>query len=79
MVDKLKEREKKGAPKGKTSRKVGSSKKNKKDTEEYSETDVNLSIDSRERDNLEPTLNNPVLAMDIEAYSERLREINVAR
>ena len=67
LADKLKEREKKGAPKGKTSRKVGNSKKNKKDTEGYSETDINLSIDSKESDNLEPTLNDPVLAMDIEA------------
>ena len=79
LADKLEEREKNGAPKGKTSWKVGSSKKNKKDTEGYSKTDVNLSINSQESDNLEATLNNQVLAMDIEAYNEWLREINVAR
>ena len=60
MADKLKEREKIGTPKGKTSRKVGKTKKNKKDTEGYSETDVNLFIDSKDSDNLEPTLSNPV-------------------
>ena len=79
LAEKLEEREKKGAPKGKISPKVGSSKKNKKDTEGYSKTDVNLSINSKKSDNLELTINNPVLAMDIEAYNERLREINVAR
>ena len=57
---------------------MGSSKKNKKDTEGYSEADINLSINSQESDNLELTLNDLVLVMDIEAYNKRLREIDVA-
>ena len=44
LAEKLEEREKKGAPKGKISPKMGSSKNNKKDTEGYFKTDVNLSI-----------------------------------
>ena len=52
LAQKLEEREKNGAPKGKNSRwKVGSSKKNDKDIEEYSETDANLSINSKESGN----------------------------
>ena len=79
LAEKLEEREKKGAPKRKISPKVGSSGKNNKDTKGHSEADVNLSTNSQESDNLELTFNNPVLAMDLEAYNDRLREIIVAR
>ena len=56
---------------------MGSSKKNNKDIEEYSKTDANLSIDSRESSNWDITLSNLVLAMDTEVYSEWLREISI--
>ena len=72
---KLEEKEKNGIPKVKNSCcKVGSSK-----NKEYSETDPNLSINSRESGNRDISLSNLVLAMDAETYNERLRKISVIR
>ena len=87
LAEKLEERLKKSALKRRISPKVGSVLDNDKETEEYSKADINLSTNSQESienlDNLEvledETFNNPVLAMDLEAYKEWLREINNAR